>query len=152
MWRAVRDAGLTRQNAAAKNILVHGAAGGLGTLALQMLSAWGARATAIARSSSFAACREAGAAEVVDRTSKPFASLSRSFDATLNFATWDDELALLGCLREGGLGHATTVHPMLRIRRTRVARRRREDILGQEAPSRRVAEGLQKLCLDHIPA
>jgi hypothetical protein len=36
------------------------------------------------------------------------------FDATLNFAAWDDERALLKCLREGALGHATTVHPLLR--------------------------------------
>ena len=43
MWLAVRGAGLTRENAAEKNVLVHGAAGGLGTLAVQMLSAWGAR-------------------------------------------------------------------------------------------------------------
>jgi len=49
MWLAVRGAGLTRENAAEKNVLVHGAAGGLGTLAVQMLSAWGAKITAIAR-------------------------------------------------------------------------------------------------------
>ena len=113
MWLAVRGAGLTRENAVGKKVLVHGAAGGLGTLATQMLSTWGARVTAIARKSSSKACLEAGAAEVVERTDKPFASLARSFDATLNFATWDDDLALLGCLRDGALGHATTVHPML---------------------------------------
>src|SRR5208283_6126526 len=49
MWLAVRGAGLTRDNAAGKRVLVHGAAGGLGTLALQMLSAWRANITAIAR-------------------------------------------------------------------------------------------------------
>ena len=112
MWLAVRGAGLTRQNADGKQVLVHGAAGGLGTLALQMMSAWGASATAIARPPDFAACREAGALEVVD-SSKPFATLSRTFDATLNFATWDDDLALIGALRDGALGHATTVHPLL---------------------------------------
>jgi reticulon-4-interacting protein 1, mitochondrial len=114
MWLAIRGAGLSRENAAGKNVLVHGAAGGLGTLALQMLSQWGARVTAIAWPSTFDACMEAGAAEVVDCTKKPFTSLGRTFDATLNFATWDDDLALLGCLRDGALGHATTVHPMLR--------------------------------------
>ncbi len=113
MWLAVRGAGLTRENAAGKKVLVHGAAGGLGTLALQMLSTWGARVTAIARPAAFDACREAGAAEVVDGTDKPFASLDCSFDATLNFATWDDDLALVARLRDGALGHATTVHPML---------------------------------------
>jgi NADPH:quinone reductase-like Zn-dependent oxidoreductase len=112
MWLAVRGAGLTRQNAAGKQVLVHGAAGGLGTLALQMMSARGASVTAIARPPNFAACREAGALEVVDN-SKPFATLSRTFDATLNFATWDDDLALIGTLRDGALGHATTVHPLL---------------------------------------
>jgi NADPH:quinone reductase-like Zn-dependent oxidoreductase len=113
MWLAVRGAGLTRQNAAEKRVLVHGAAGGLGTLALQMLSAWGASVTAIARPSDFAACRQAGALEVVDSSSKPFAMLSRTFDATLNFAAWDDDLALIGALRDGALGHATSVHPLL---------------------------------------
>ena len=113
MWLAVRGAGLTRENAAGKNVLVHGAAGGLGTLATQMLSAWGARVTAIARKSNGKVCLEAGATEVVERTDKLFVSLARSFDATLNFATWEDDLALLGCLRDGALGHATTVHPML---------------------------------------
>ena len=113
MWLAVRGAGLSRQNAAGKRVLVHGAAGGLGTLALQMLSGWGAQVTAIARPQDFAACRQAGAVEAVDGSVKPFASLSRTFDATLNFAAWEDDLSLLGCLRDGALGHATTVHPLL---------------------------------------
>ena len=113
MWRAVRGAGLTRENAAGKKVLVHGAAGGLGTLALQMLSGWGAKITAIARPPALAGCLQAGATEVADGTKQPLASLGRVFDATLNFATWDDDLALVRCLRVGALGHATTVHPML---------------------------------------
>ncbi len=113
MWRAARGAGLTRQSAPAKSVLVHGAAGGLGRLALQTLSAWGARVTAIAKASDLQACLEAGAAEAIDRERNPFESLRRTFDATLNFATWDDERALIGCLREGATGHATTVHPLL---------------------------------------
>jgi NADPH:quinone reductase-like Zn-dependent oxidoreductase len=113
MRLAVRGAGLTHENAAGKKVLVHGAAGGLGTLALQLLSAWGADITAIARPSTIAECMQAGAAEVLDGSKQPFASLDRRFDATLNFATWDDDLALIRCLRDGALGHATTVHPML---------------------------------------
>ncbi|BCH21570.1 NADPH:quinone reductase [Mesorhizobium sp. L-8-3] len=113
MWLAVRGAGLSRENAAGKNVLVHGAAGALGLLATQMLSGWGASVTAIARESNTKVCLEAGAIEVVGRTDKLFVSLARSFDATLNFATWEDDLALLGCLRDGALGHATTVHPLL---------------------------------------
>jgi D-arabinose 1-dehydrogenase-like Zn-dependent alcohol dehydrogenase len=74
-------------------VLVHGAAGGLGTLALQMLSAWDANITAIARPETLAGCLHAGATEVLDGNKQPFASLGRTFDATLNFATWDDDLA-----------------------------------------------------------
>jgi reticulon-4-interacting protein 1, mitochondrial len=37
----------------------------------------------------------------------------RSPATTLNFATWEDEANLLSCLREGALGHATTVHPLM---------------------------------------
>ena len=113
MWLAVRGAGLTRENAAGKKVLVHGAAGGLGTLALQMLSAWSAKVTAIAWPAAHASCLEAGAVEVRDCTKQPFASLGRTFDATLNFAAWGDDLPLVRCLRDGALGHATTVHPLL---------------------------------------
>jgi len=113
MWLAVRDAGLTRENAAGKRVLIHGAAGALGILATQMLAAWGARVTAMARPSRFEVCRNAGAAEVVDATTRPF-GLGQIFDVSLNFATWNDDLALLGHLREGALGHATAVHPMAR--------------------------------------
>ena len=82
-------------------------------LALQTLSEWGARVTAIAKASDLPACLEAGAAKAVERERNPFANLSGAFDATLNFAAWDDEAKLLSCLREGALGHATTVHPLV---------------------------------------
>lgn len=113
MWLAVRGAGLTRKNAAGKKVLVHGAAGELGMLALQMLSAWGSTITAIAMPPALDACRQAGAADVLDGAREPFDQLGATFDATLNFATWDHDLALIRCLRDGALGHATTVHPLL---------------------------------------
>jgi reticulon-4-interacting protein 1, mitochondrial len=111
MWLAAAAAGVTPRNAAGIKVLVHGAAGGLGRLALQALPVWGARVTAIAKSSDRSVCLAAGAAEVVDRNQ--IAQLRGAFDATLNFASWDDEPALLACLREGALGHATTVHPLV---------------------------------------
>ena len=113
MWLAAAGAGVSRQNAKGKEILVYGAAGGLGTLALQTLSEWGARVTAIAKASDLPACLQAGAAKAVERERNPFANLRGAFDATLNFATWDDESRLLSCLREGALGQATTVHPLV---------------------------------------
>jgi NADPH:quinone reductase-like Zn-dependent oxidoreductase len=113
MWLAAKAAGISRENAEGKKVLVHGAAGGLGTLALQTLSAWGAKVTATATASDIPACLADGAAEAIDRNQNRLADLKRAFDATLNFATWDEELKLLLCLRQGALGHATTVHPLM---------------------------------------
>ncbi|MEM1234157.1 MAG: alcohol dehydrogenase catalytic domain-containing protein [Pseudomonadota bacterium] len=114
MWLAVRDAGLDRPNAPNKRVLVHGAAGGLGSLALQMLSEWGCNVTAIAFPKDHDACLRLGASNAVDLSTTPFRDLAGAFDATLNFATWDHDAQLPGCLRRNALGHATTVHPMLR--------------------------------------
>ena len=82
-------------------------------MALQTLTAWGARVTAIAKPTDISACLAAGAAEAIDRNQNPFADLKGAFDATLNFAAWEDEPKLLACLRQGALGHATTVHPFI---------------------------------------
>ena len=113
MWLALKGAGLSADSARDKAVLVHGASGGLGLLALQLLAQWGARVTAIGRPATAAACLAAGASEVFDATHTPLATLAARFDATLNFASWDDDLALVRCLREGALGHATSVHPLL---------------------------------------
>lgn len=113
MWLALKGAGLSADTARDKAVLVHGAAGGLGILAVQLLSQWGARVTASGRPATAAACLAAGASEVLDATHKPLTTLAARFDATLNFASWDDDLALVRCLRAGALGHATSVHPLL---------------------------------------
>ena len=114
MWLAAARAGVTRQNADGKEILVHGAARGLGTLALQTLSEWGARVTAIAKASDLPACLEAGAAKVVERERNPFANFRGAFDATSSTSPRGTMSSkLLSCLREGALGQATTVHPLV---------------------------------------
>jgi NADPH:quinone reductase-like Zn-dependent oxidoreductase len=113
MWLAVRSAQLDAAQAAGKRVLVHGAAGALGRLALQQLSAWGCRVTAICDTGRADECRKLGAAHVVERGPEAIRSLPADFDAVLNFASWDDESALASRLGPGALGHATTVHPLL---------------------------------------
>jgi NADPH:quinone reductase-like Zn-dependent oxidoreductase len=113
MWLAVRSTGLTRANAAGKRILVHGAAGALGRLALQWLSAWGCHITAICDADKTDDCRALGARVAVERGPQAIRSLPADFDVVLNFASWDDDLALASRLGVNGLGHATTVHPLL---------------------------------------
>lgn len=113
MWLALRATGLTPANAAGRRVLVHGAAGGLGRLALRVLAGWGCESTAIASARHADACRALGACAVVERGPHAIASLPANFDAVLNFAAWDDDAALASRLGPAALGHATTVHPLL---------------------------------------
>jgi NADPH:quinone reductase-like Zn-dependent oxidoreductase len=113
MWLALRSTQLSASNADGKRVLVHGAAGALGRLALQTLAGWGSRVTAICDIGMTDDCRALGAQHAVERGPKAIASLPADFDVVLNFASWDDELALASRLGREALGHATTVHPLL---------------------------------------
>ncbi len=111
--RALADAGLAECTASGRRVLVYGASGGLGVLAVWLLSCWGAQVTAIGSGAGLNACRAAGAAVVLDRRAHRLAEVAVGFAATLNFACWEDEFTLLGLLAPDALGHATTVHPLL---------------------------------------
>jgi len=50
---------------------------------------------------------------VVDRTRRALSTLPTCYDASLNFAIWQDDAALISRLKPGAMGHATTVHPLL---------------------------------------
>jgi NADPH:quinone reductase-like Zn-dependent oxidoreductase len=113
VWRALADAGVAAANISGRRVLVHGATGGLGLLAVHLLSQWGAIVTAVGGGDSLALCRAAGAEAVLDRHGSPLSALPRHFAASFNFANWDDDALLLRCLADGAIGHATTVHPML---------------------------------------
>ncbi|KXU83881.1 hypothetical protein CI15_25470 [Paraburkholderia monticola] len=113
LWLALRGAGINEGNAKGQKVLVHGASGGLGQLALQILAALGASVTAICSTANIELCRNLGATAVWDRTRCHLEELPDHFDAGLNFGAWEDEATLLGRLRQGALGYATTVHPLL---------------------------------------
>ncbi|HET9693020.1 MAG TPA: alcohol dehydrogenase catalytic domain-containing protein [Steroidobacteraceae bacterium] len=113
LWLALQRIGLTPRGARGRAVLVAGASGALGRLALQVLGHWGARTTAVCSTAGVQACRDLGAQAVLDRTSGAISSLPAEFDASLNFGAWHDEAELIGRLRPGALGHATTVHPLL---------------------------------------
>jgi NADPH:quinone reductase-like Zn-dependent oxidoreductase len=113
MWLAVRSIGLAPSNASGRKVLIHGAAGALGRLALQWLSGWGCHITAICGPGTGDECRSLGASEVRERGPRVIRSLSADFDAILNFASWDDEVELVSHLKSNALGQATTVHPLL---------------------------------------
>jgi NADPH:quinone reductase-like Zn-dependent oxidoreductase len=113
LWLALQQLGLTPEAARGRAVLVGGASGGLGRLAVRVLSHWGAQVTAVSGTAGVQACRDLGAHAVLDRSSESVSSLPAQFDASLNFGAWQDEAELIGRLKPGALGHATTVHPLL---------------------------------------
>jgi NADPH:quinone reductase-like Zn-dependent oxidoreductase len=113
MWLALQQAGIVAPFQKGMRVLVHGGSGALGLLAVQVLSEAGAIVTATGGGERLQQMRDVGAAKVIDRAALSWKALRHSFDATLNFASWEDEKSLLACLRPTALGHATTVHPLL---------------------------------------
>jgi NADPH:quinone reductase-like Zn-dependent oxidoreductase len=110
--RALAGAGITRGSINGRRVLVRGASGGLGLIALRLLHSMGALVTAVASGVNHESCLRAGAVDVVDRHAS-LHTLPQQYVAVLNFAKWEDEASLLRLLVPGALGHATTVHPLL---------------------------------------
>jgi len=112
-WRAIHGAGLTRHSAPGRRVLILGAGGGLGRLAIALLSSLRAEVWGIARNRDRDACVLLGAREIVDRDDPWDRAFAHSFDATLNFGSWQEDARLCSCLGRDALGHATTVHPLV---------------------------------------
>jgi len=113
MWLALRSVGLAAGNAAGVRVLINGASGALGQLALQMLCGWGSHVTAICGPGGREKCLALGAQLAVARGAASIAALPADFDVVLNFGAWDDEIELASRLGPDALGQATTVHPLL---------------------------------------
>lgn len=113
LWQSLRKAGIRESNAKDLEVLVHGASGGLGRMAIQLLTRWGAKVTAICSTPNVGLCQNLGASVVWDRKRQPLSGLPQRYDAVLNFGAWQDEERLIAALKPGALGVATTVHPLL---------------------------------------
>ena len=81
--RAVRDVGDVQP---AQNVLVIGAAGGVGSLAVQIAKASGAKVTGVGSTSKVDLIRSIGADEVIDYTSEDFADGARRWDVIIDTA------------------------------------------------------------------
>jgi len=113
MWLALQGVGLSPDDARGRRVLINGADGGLGRLALQHLRPWGCRITAICGPGQAGVARELGAEDVLERGPGRIETLPADMDVVLNFGGWTDEAALASRLAESALGQATTVHPLL---------------------------------------
>lgn len=76
----LQKAGLSK----GQDVLIYGASGSVGSLAIQIAKAYGARVTAVCSSSSFDMVRSLGADAVVDYKQQDYASLDQKFDIVLD--------------------------------------------------------------------
>jgi NADPH:quinone reductase-like Zn-dependent oxidoreductase len=113
MWLAVRSTGLHADNATAKRVLISGASGALGRLALALLSGWHCNITAICDPGQREESQALGARAAVERGTAAVAELASEFDVVLNFGAWESDPLLAAKLGPMALGYATTVHPLL---------------------------------------
>lgn len=112
-WLALRSTGLHAGNARGTRVLIHGANGALGRLALQVLQPWGCEITAICGPGQCQPALDLGAQVAVEYGPACIPSLPTDFDVVLNFANWDDDALLASRLGPQAMGQATTVHPLL---------------------------------------
>ncbi|MFF3883627.1 NAD(P)-dependent alcohol dehydrogenase [Streptomyces sp. NPDC001914] len=81
--QAVRDKGKVQEG---QQVLITGAAGGVGTFAVQLAHAFGARVTAVASTPKLDAVRALGADHVIDYTREDFLAGPRRYDAVIDIA------------------------------------------------------------------
>lgn len=104
--QALRDRARLRPG---QQLLVHGAAGGVGTLAVQLGRALGAQVTAVASGRHAPLLHELGADEVLDRHATSVRELDRRFDVAMDCVDALSTRALRRLLLPGGT--AVSVNP-----------------------------------------
>jgi len=107
-WTAVIE---TAQVAHGMRVLIHGAAGALGSVAVQLAKAQGAHVTATAGTADLALVQSLGADEVIDYRTQQFEQLARNMDVVIDTLGGATQEASWATLRAGGLLVATTQPP-----------------------------------------
>ncbi|WP_354644005.1 NAD(P)-dependent alcohol dehydrogenase [Kitasatospora camelliae] len=79
--QALRDCGQVRED---QRVLVNGASGGVGTFAVQIAAAYGARVTAVCATRNLGLVRSLGAVEAVDCTREDFTAATGRYDVILD--------------------------------------------------------------------
>jgi NADPH:quinone reductase-like Zn-dependent oxidoreductase len=99
-WQSLVDVAQVRSG---QRVLIHGAAGGVGHLAVQIAKGLGAQVIATASRAKADFVRELGADEVIDYEAEDFAAVARDIDAVLESVGGDYADRSLRTLRPGGL-------------------------------------------------
>lgn len=99
-WQALFDIGGLE---AGQTVLIHGAGGGSGSLAVQFARAKGARVLATAGSDKIGLLRELGVAEAIDYTTTRFEDVARDVDVVLDGVGGELQGRSLSVLKPGGI-------------------------------------------------
>ncbi|MEO8020060.1 MAG: NADP-dependent oxidoreductase [Pseudomonadota bacterium] len=99
-YRALHEAG---KIARGQTVLIHGAAGGVGSAAVQVAKAAGARVIGTASPNNHEFLRSIGADQVIDYKSQKFEDVVKNADLVLNTADADTTSRSIGVVREGGV-------------------------------------------------
>lgn len=99
-WQALSDAAAVSSGDA---VLIHGASGGVGHLAVQIAAALGATVTATARRRSHGFVRGLGATDLVDVEQVTVSEAAREVDVAVDLVGGSDTESLLGTVRAGGV-------------------------------------------------
>jgi NADPH:quinone reductase-like Zn-dependent oxidoreductase len=107
-WQALVDHAALRAD---QHVLIHGAAGGVGSFAVQIAADLGARVTATAREGDRAFVRGLGAAEVVDYEHDRFEDHVKGVDVVLDPVGGPTQARSWSVLRPGGVLVSVAVPP-----------------------------------------
>ncbi|HEU4780631.1 MAG TPA: NADP-dependent oxidoreductase [Steroidobacteraceae bacterium] len=98
-YRALHESG---KIARGQTVLIHGAAGGVGSAAVQIAKAAGARVIGTASPNNHEFLRSIGVDQVIDYKAQRFEDLVKNVDLVLNTADADTNARSIGVVREGG--------------------------------------------------
>jgi len=99
-YRALHEAGKLQRG---QTILIHGAAGGVGSAAVQIARAAGARVIGTASANNHEFLRSLGADQVIDYKTQKFEDVVKNVDVVLNTADADTGARSIAVVREGGV-------------------------------------------------
>ena len=107
-WQALFDQGLLERG---QTFLIHGAAGGVGTFAVQLAHWKGARVLATGSADSIAYLRSLGADQAIDYRATPFETVAKSVDLVLDLVGGETQKRSYGVIKPRGRLMSTVQPP-----------------------------------------